>query len=411
MNAKPTVTFVSAFIDLKEETRAKYRSYDKFIGLFSQLAESGIALCIFVSPNFKEITEGILAKYNNVKLIEYIDLEDTWTHKTILSYQNIEIPENTMEFKDTFNFMSLMNAKLDFVKKAIDVNPFKTTHFAWIDFCICHVLKDTKPTLKKLCTYAKSALKKEMLVFPACWSKEISANMIKNITRKIHWRFCGGFFMGDANSLLTTYALYQEYFPKFLKETGKLVWEVNFWAWLELNSSWKPDTYIAGHDDTMLSIPSQYMIVNASSIIDKSTDLIAFKDQIDRLLHQIDTIYISISEQHFQELVNSKKTPEYLTDSPTYSKKVKIILGTQFRPESLYEHALMHINKSEWTLFTSIDLNNTNIPADFKDKISDIGIYNISENSVEKLKSNLIDNQLNTMCHMSIVPYTALKIH
>ena len=58
--------------------------------------------------------------------------------------------------------------------------------------------------------------------------------------------------MGDKQSILDFYDLYVEHAPRFFKETGKLVWEVNIWAWLESNTLWKPTWYLADHNDTML---------------------------------------------------------------------------------------------------------------------------------------------------------------
>jgi hypothetical protein len=48
------------------------------------------------------------------------------------------------------------------------------------------------------------------------------------------------------------------FFPLFLEETKQLVWEVNFWSWLETVQHWKPIWYPADHNDSILRIPSRY---------------------------------------------------------------------------------------------------------------------------------------------------------
>jgi hypothetical protein len=51
--------------------------------------------------------------------------------------------------------------------------------------------------------------------------------------------------------------------PNFIKHKGTnfIAWEVNVWAWLEINYDWKLDTYIADHNNTILDIPKEYITV------------------------------------------------------------------------------------------------------------------------------------------------------
>jgi hypothetical protein len=44
----------------------------------------------------------------------------------------------------------------------------------------------------------------------------------------------------------------------FLETHRKLIWEVNFWAWLEAKDYWKPKWYSADHNDSIFNIPTQY---------------------------------------------------------------------------------------------------------------------------------------------------------
>lgn len=73
----------------------------------------------------------------------------------------------------------------------------------------------------------------------------------------ICWRFCGGFFIGDKNSLLSFYDVSIARFEEFLNLTKKLVWEVNYWAWLELMGYISPVWYLADHNDSIINIPTE----------------------------------------------------------------------------------------------------------------------------------------------------------
>jgi len=168
MTLKPTITFVSAFLDLSED-RSKDKSAEKCFSLFETLAESGINICLFVSQTFNEKAKEISNKYSNIHLMPVVELEDLWTYQTSKSV-SVTLPENKLSYHDTFNFMVLMNSKIEFVSKVIEVNPFNTQHFAWIDFSIYHVIH-SNDSLKRLYTFSRSALKDKMLIFPVCWSK------------------------------------------------------------------------------------------------------------------------------------------------------------------------------------------------------------------------------------------------
>ena len=136
---------------------------------------------------------------------------------------------------------------------AIRKNPFGTTHFAWIDFNISHVLFNKAPSLSYLKALGQRTFAPKMFAIPGCWDHKYDNVNIGHVTECIFWRFCGGFFIGDAESILHFDALYKTKYPEFLTAYNKLVWEVNFWAWLEVNSDWAPEWYAAGHDDTIIT--------------------------------------------------------------------------------------------------------------------------------------------------------------
>lgn len=223
-------TFVTAFLDLNED-QSKNKSPEKRFKHFNDMATvEGLPICLFVSGKFYEEASKMIKDHKNIYLMPVIELMDTWTYSTINEQSNLQLPEIRTDYKDTQNFLILMNAKIEFVAKAIQVNPFNTSHFAWIDFNISHVFSSPFKTLSSLSQTAMH-LKTPLMLFPGCWTKQTSDSLIHNIYGIIHWRFCGGFFIGDMNSLIEFYKVYQTHFPEFLREYKKLVWEVNFWAW------------------------------------------------------------------------------------------------------------------------------------------------------------------------------------
>ena len=98
-----------------------------------------------------------------------------------------------------------------------------------------------------------------MLAFPVCYSKNNLDKQYHNLYTSVLWRFCGGFFIGDRDSLYDFNECYKGHYEKFLMEGKRLVWEVNFWAWLEKNRYFYPQGWPANHNDSIIKIPAEYL--------------------------------------------------------------------------------------------------------------------------------------------------------
>jgi hypothetical protein len=115
-------------------------------------------------------------------------------------------------------------------------------------------MKDVQSSLNYLQMLSKSILVEHFLSFPGCWDLGAGRAYLHDA---INWRYCGGFFLGDIESLQEFYRLYRIYFPKYLKETKTMLWEVNIWHKMELDG-WKCVWYKADHNDSILRIPSSF---------------------------------------------------------------------------------------------------------------------------------------------------------
>lgn len=229
-------TFVTALIDL-EEDRPVDKSLQRYIDLFNQLQSSGIRFHLFLSPNFR----GRVSLQNGI--IEYINLHDLDTYKVAPQ----GLPDHRNELHDTRNFLILMNAKTELVRRAIQSRMHSTTHYGWIDFGICHMFRTPHLTIQ---TLRGLRLPEKCMYLPGCWEQPIS------IFSHVAWRFCGSLFLGDEDSLLD----FSDRVLNSLPSLPNLVWEVNAWAHLERNG-WTPDWYKADHNDSILDIPTTSGIV------------------------------------------------------------------------------------------------------------------------------------------------------
>ena len=182
-------------------------------------------------------------------------IEDLELYKLGNSHPELcNLPINRNNLKDTEKYMFLMLAKLEFLKKTIDINPFGSINFCWFDFSIAYIFKDMDNTLLKIKKISNTTFNERFIYMPGCWNFKVDAmDYIKN---NIVWRFCGGFLIGDKESLKTFYTASHNCFLTFLNQTKTIVWEVNYWAWLESKGLINPTWYYAEHNDSIVDIPN-----------------------------------------------------------------------------------------------------------------------------------------------------------
>jgi hypothetical protein len=225
-------TYVSALIDLDED-RPVDKSTRRYIALFNQLQSTGIRFHLFLSPKYRDriqVDNGV---------IEYITLKDLET--TRIAPQGLPLYRNALH--DTRNFLTLMNAKTELVRRAIRSHMHSGTHFAWIDFGICHMFRTPELTLQTL--RSLPSLPASCLYLPGCWERGATVDL-----SAVAWRFCGSFFLGDQASCLD----FADRVRAVLPTLSHLTWEVNVWAHLE-TLGWTPTWYKADHNDSILNIP------------------------------------------------------------------------------------------------------------------------------------------------------------
>ncbi len=254
------VTFVTCFISIYSKEPYEHKTMNWRIQFFEKIARSGVFISVYCCPITRPHIEPLALLYNNVKILELeTPIEENIIHKT--SYMpGLSYPEKRNDLKDNTEYMSLMHDKIVYVHDAIVKNVWNTRIFAWFDFSMAYLFKNEESTLRKLYSMAFSyKYIDRFTAFPGCWPA-ITSSTQENILKSIHWRFCGTFFMGDAVSLEELYNSYCDYYPLFAVQYKKIVWEVNFWAWLESTSVWTPVWYASDHNDRIIDIPDSLLL-------------------------------------------------------------------------------------------------------------------------------------------------------
>ena len=258
------ITFVSSFIDIYDKPYVN-KNYAWRFSKFRELAETGIQLCVYVNIHCIDLMTEMAREFPNIIIMKIITIEYSWIGQLCDQYDDIQLPANRNKDKDTREYMILMNSKAEYMYDAAIQNPWNSTHFAWVDFNLSHVFFDLKLCQERLKTLSQRTLAKKFIAFPGCW-KPATINdkieVVDSIINDIHWRFCGGFFIGDRDSVIELQELYKTHFPYFLFKYRTLVWEVNFWTWLEATSHyrsptrWSPHWFQGDHNNTIIQIPA-----------------------------------------------------------------------------------------------------------------------------------------------------------
>lgn len=252
------VTFVTAYYNIYEQPflhRTKNWRFDRFL----EICQTGIPICIFCGDDSLNDIREIAKNYPNVFIMDFSEgLDGTEIAKMSKSnVDNYRIPYNSREGKDTVDYFVLMNAKTEFVARVIQVNPFHTGKFAWMDFNLSHVFHNVPETCEYMKALSMNPYNEPFLTFPGCWSP-VHSDDEGTIIDNVNWRFCGGFFIGDSHSLNEFYQLYLKWYPIFLTSYRAITWEVNFWAWLEKTGEWRPTWYAADHNDSIVKISTDF---------------------------------------------------------------------------------------------------------------------------------------------------------
>lgn len=94
---------------------------------------------------------------------------------------------------------------------------------------------------------------------PGCWDWGKEHVSMIWLVNEIMWRFCGSFFIGSPDLILEFHEKNVQHFKLFLQNHKRLVWEVNLWAYLELNNEMPLDVFPADHNQRMLEIDAGFM--------------------------------------------------------------------------------------------------------------------------------------------------------
>ena len=266
---KSNVTFVTSYFKIYDDDYDMNKTFEKRLELFLKLADTGINICIFTTSEFENIFTKMDEKYDNIKLVDiYSKNQLKFSQKYFPETELCKLPERRSDCKDTEYYMYLMNSKIDFVNEVIKINPFSSKYFCWFDFSLPYIFKNIDETIEKFKLISQRNYINSFLTIPGCWNWKV--NDIDYIKNNICWRFCGGFFIGDKESLIDFYNLSFNNYSEFLIVTKTFLWEVNYWAWLESYKNFSPIWFSGDHNDSIINIPSDLYTIKIDDLVNET---------------------------------------------------------------------------------------------------------------------------------------------
>jgi len=220
---------------------------------FKKLVDAHVPLVVYVCQEYLPAVQSLCSDISHIQ-VHQAELEDTWTYYACLPW-NTKLPSVRNETKDTFRFLTLINAKAEFVALCVKQNPFNTSNFAWIDFNVFHIIRDISKAIEHLQRLCTTDIVSDQFISPGCW--QIKHGWDGN---RVCWRYCGGFALGSATTFTNLFDLYKAHMIEYFTKSNCISWEVNVWAYLEsaYPSQFKTDWYSGDHNDTLLNVPHLY---------------------------------------------------------------------------------------------------------------------------------------------------------
>jgi hypothetical protein len=240
---KRMVTWVTAYFHLSEN-EGHGRTMEWRLTNFLQLAKTGMKLIVFCCDKSLAALSERLKGFNNVIIDNTIHrLEDLIAFKQMERVPDLTMPSYRTPVKDTRQYMTLINSKLEFVKRAINLNPYGSKNYAWVDFSLPYVFKNGQKTLDY---FTKISDDNDWPLYVA-GSFETKSVIIP--IDGVHWRFSGGIFMGNKTKMMEFADYHEQHFPDILEKYKKVLWEVNVWALYEQQAGFVNVIWYKGASD------------------------------------------------------------------------------------------------------------------------------------------------------------------
>lgn len=239
-------TIVSAFIS-NINFRAN-RDLNKYCEFGKLIFKSKTPKVIFLDEIMYNLIKEEDYDASNSVIIKF-EKDDLFLNEYADLITNFDINTTSKE-KDTVQYMFTQCNKTDWVRKAIELNPFYTDNFMWIDFGIKHMNHcSDEEFIQKLNNLNNKQYSNVRI--SSLWNLQV--RYIFDIYKDVIWYFAGSIFGGHKDALLVFHKKMEEKCLEIIKTKNTIMWEINIWYLIYSENKDLFDAYKStGHNDTVI---------------------------------------------------------------------------------------------------------------------------------------------------------------
>jgi hypothetical protein len=250
------LTIVSAFIC--DINKSPDKTLEKYVKYGQQLMKINIPKVLFIDEALIDKLSAYINEYNTVIPCKLTDIY-LYTYRDKL--KNVKV-NSTNPTKDTIEYFMVQCNKTEWIRRAIELDTYKSNQYMWIDFGIYQFIDklncSDEEKFKKFSDslYQIEYQKPSLVRIPSIWNIDVNNQCSRSRLKvDVTWYFAGSLFGGDKSSLIKFADLMKSECLRMINNESWLVWEVNIWYLVYLSCPELFKVYHANHD---LSIFENY---------------------------------------------------------------------------------------------------------------------------------------------------------
>ena len=237
-------TIVTAFLFTNNNNKHLDRNIDSYMEHGKKLLLSDKNMVIFIEEYiynhyYRDIS------FDKNKKFYFIKKDDLYLYHYYNTLENFDIITDNPG-KDTIDYIFVQCHKTEWVKQAIEMNPFNDDQFIWVDFCIYHIINNDETFYHHINNLYTNPHYNEIRIATGVSSQHI------DIYKQISWFFLGGIFGGDKSKLLLFANKMKEKCISIMTNNKTIMWEINIWYLLYQENPELFLGYHASHNESML---------------------------------------------------------------------------------------------------------------------------------------------------------------
>ncbi len=357
MNNFPTIVTSFYNIRKKENNEVNTRTIRKYLELASEfILKLPYPLIIFLDNNDYDIIDFVnknRESFKKITFIRKINIEDTEYYKyyeKLKQIQNEYTIFNLDKNKDTPLYITLTNNKFFFLKSAIKMNPFESSHFIWMDFGINHCARSCEKIHEWI-------LKVPDKIKQLCINPFIEDVDYKFFFQNIYHHLASGVFSGSSQNMIK----YCDLFEYKIQEIYNNNWYQLEEAIMTIISRENPDLFDLYYGDYN-GIISNYLepVHNINLIMENILPKVIFKDKIELASKILNYMYVYFknnrNDHYIYKYIEQNMAINYFSNNKMLKPEVLHFINEKILNCDEFIKILLNMNKKNIDFYINKNL-------------------------------------------------------